>query len=173
MAQGFLLWFTGLSGSGKTTISRAVEEALRERGRMTYRLDGDKVRTGLNADLGFSPEDRRENVRRLGEVGALMVDAGLIVLVAAISPYEEDRKRARSACPEGQFFEVYVSTPLEVCEGRDPKGLYERARAGTIPNFTGISAPYEAPQDAELSVVGQGDLAAVTEHVLSAIDHLL
>lgn len=143
-----LLWFTGLSGSGKSTLAVALEERLHQQGFATYLLDGDNVRHGLNAGLGFSAEDRTENLRRIREVGKLMVDAGLIVLASFVSPYRSDREAVREAMGE-DFAEVYVSTPLEVCEARDVKGLYAKARAGEIPHFTGISAPYEAPENAE------------------------
>lgn len=146
------LWFTGLSGSGKSTLATAVEQALVARGVLAYVLDGDNVRFGLNRDLGFSPEDREENIRRIGEVCRLFHDAGVVVLTAFISPYERDRARVRDLHPEGGFVEVFVDTPLEVCEARDVKGLYAKARAGEIPDFSGISAPYEAPSRPELRV---------------------
>ena len=144
------VWFTGLSGSGKSTLAFAVERALLDRGVATYVLDGDNVRFGLNRDLGFSPDDRTENIRRIGEVCRLMVDAGLVVLTAFISPYRADRDTVRALHPHGQFLEVHVDTPLEVCEARDVKGLYAKARAGEIGEFSGISAPYEAPTAPEL-----------------------
>lgn len=146
------VWFTGLSGSGKSTLAFAVEEALVKRGVAAYVLDGDNVRFGLNSDLGFAPEDRTENIRRIGEVCRLFQDAGLIVLTAFVSPYVQDRAAVRALHPEGAFVEVFVDTPLEVCEQRDVKGLYAKARAGEIPEFTGISAPYEPPPAAELVV---------------------
>lgn len=145
-----ILWFTGLSGSGKSTIANALELKLQEQGAHTYLLDGDNIRHGLNRNLGFSPEDRVENIRRIGEVAKLFVDAGVIVLTAFISPYKEDRDMIRKIVEAGEFIEVYVDTPIEVCEQRDPKGLYKKARAGEIPNFTGISAPYEAPDAPEV-----------------------
>lgn len=150
--KGVTLWFTGLSGSGKSTIAVAAEAALREQGRLTYILDGDNVRQGLNSNLGFSPEDRTENIRRIGEVSKLFTDAGVIVLTAFISPYREDRDQVREIMAGGDFLEVHVSADVETCEGRDVKGLYKKARAGEIPNFTGISAPYEAPEKPELVV---------------------
>lgn len=150
--RGVCLWFTGLSGSGKSTIANEAQNLLFERGHLTYVLDGDNVRHGLNKDLGFSPEDRTENIRRIGEVSKLFVDAGVIVMTAFISPYHEDRERARQLMPHGEFIEVYVECNLEVCEERDVKGLYKKARAGQITDFTGISAPYEAPEDPELVV---------------------
>lgn len=147
-----LLWFTGLSGSGKSTIANALELELHTLQQRTYLLDGDNVRHGLNKDLGFSDEDRVENIRRVGEVSRLFVDAGLIVLSAFISPFRSDRQIARDFFPEGEFIEVYVSTPLAVCEERDPKGLYQKAREGVIKQFTGIDSPYEEPESAELVI---------------------
>ncbi len=139
------VWFTGLSGSGKSTCARAVERALIERGVCAYTLDGDNLRSGLNFDLGFSADDRSENIRRIGEVARLFNEAGVIVLTAFISPYEKDRERVREMLPPGGFIEVLVDCPLEECERRDVKGLYAKARAGELPDFTGISAPYERP----------------------------
>ncbi len=150
--RGALLWLTGLSGSGKSTVAFRVEHALIERGCVAYVLDGDNVRHGLNSNLGFSADDRAENIRRIGEVGKLFVDAGLITLSSLVSPYRADRDQVRALLAEDQFFEIYVNTPLEICEQRDPKGLYKRARAGEIPNFTGISDPYEEPQAPELEL---------------------
>jgi len=149
--RGAVIWFTGLSGSGKSTIARALEEALFERGIRCYVLDGDNIRHGLNKNLGFSPEDRQENIRRIGEVAKLFADAGLIAITAFISPYRADRDQAR-AISGTDFIEVYVECALEVCESRDPKGLYQKARAGLIPEFTGISAPYEPPLNPELVI---------------------
>ncbi|MEZ5279743.1 MAG: adenylyl-sulfate kinase [Acidimicrobiales bacterium] len=146
------VWFTGLSGSGKSTLAFAVEEALVSAGVLAYVLDGDNVRFGLNRDLGFSPEDREENIRRIGEVCRLMTDAGVVVLSSFISPYQRDRDGVRDLHPDGGFVEVFVDTPLEVCETRDVKGLYKKARAGEIPEFSGISAPYEAPANPELRI---------------------
>jgi adenylylsulfate kinase len=148
--RGAVLWFTGLSGSGKSTIGHRVERMLIERGAFAYVLDGDNVRHGLNSDLGFAPEDRVENIRRIGEVSRLFSDAGALVVSAFISPYRKDRDRIRGLMPEGEFVEVFVDTPLEICEARDPKGLYKKARAGEISNFTGLDAPYEAPQHPEV-----------------------
>ena len=145
-----ILWFTGLSGSGKSTIANLVEKRLHALGRHTYVLDGDNVRHGLNRDLGFTDADRVENIRRVSEVAKLFVDAGIIVLVSFISPFRSERRMARETVAENEFMEIFVDTPLEVCEGRDPKGLYEKARAGKIANFTGIDSPYEAPEAAEL-----------------------
>ena len=150
--QSKTVWFTGLSGSGKSTLAFAVEEALVAQGVAAYVLDGDNVRFGLNRDLGFAPEDRTENIRRIGEVCRLFQDAGLIVLTAFVSPYQADRDAVRALHPDDAFVEVFVDTPIEVCEARDVKGLYAKARAGEIPEFTGISAPYEAPEDPEIRV---------------------
>ena len=145
-----LLWFTGLSGSGKSTIANALDVALHQRGYHTFLLDGDNVRHGLNRDLGFSDDDRVENIRRIGEVSKLFTDAGLIVLSAFISPFSSDRRLVRNLFPAGEFIEVFMDTPLETCEQRDPKGLYQKARAGEIKDFTGIDSPYETPARPEL-----------------------
>ncbi|WP_251521423.1 MULTISPECIES: adenylyl-sulfate kinase [Staphylococcus] len=147
-----VIWFTGLSGSGKSTISVALEQALFNQGMQTYRLDGDNVRHGLNKNLGFSPEDRQENIRRIGEVSKLMVDAGMITVTAFISPYREDRDAVRALLDDQEFIEVYTQCSLETCEARDPKGLYKKARNGEISGFTGIDAPYEEPTQAEIVV---------------------
>jgi adenylylsulfate kinase len=147
-----LLWFTGLSAAGKSTIAHSVEKVLFEQGIRTYVLDGDNVRHGLNADLGFSPADRRENMRRIGEVAKLMVDAGLIVLACFVSPYREDREAVRRLFESDSYMEIYVKCPVEECEQRDPKGQYRKARAGMIENYTGISAPYEEPQNPDLVI---------------------
>ena len=146
------VWFTGLPGSGKSTLARTVEAQLASEGVLAYVLDGDNLRFGLNSDLGFSPEDRAENIRRAGDVTALLHDAGVVVLAAFISPYRRDRDRVRSLHPEGAFVEVFVDAPLEVCEQRDPKGLYARARSGAIEDLTGVTAPYEAPVAAEMRI---------------------
>ncbi len=148
---GGVLWFTGLSGSGKTTLAFELEQRLFKKGFHAYVLDGDNVRGGLNADLGFSPEDRAENIRRIGEVAALFAEAGYIVISAFISPYRRDRRQARDAADD-PFHVVYLDADLEVCESRDPKGLYKKARAGEIPDFTGISAPYEIPENPNLVI---------------------
>ena len=145
-----VLWFTGLSGSGKSTIANAVESKLLELEKHTYLLDGDNIRMGLNKGLSFSETDRVENIRRIGEVSKLFVDAGVIVLTAFISPFVKDREQVRNLLNVGEFLEVFIDTPLEVCESRDPKGLYQKARTGEIPNFTGISSPYEAPANPEI-----------------------
>jgi adenylylsulfate kinase len=150
--KGAVIWFTGLSGAGKSTVAVVLDEMLNRRGVHSYVLDGDNVRHGLNKNLGFSPEDRHENIRRIGEVAHLFEDAGLIAITAFISPYVSDRNMARDLNPNGRFIEVFCSCPLEVCEQRDPKGLYKKARAGEIKEFTGIDAPYEAPEHAEVVI---------------------
>lgn len=146
------LWLTGLSGAGKTTIAARLAAQLHELGKLTYVLDGDNLRHGINADLGYSDLDRVENIRRSAEVAKLMVDAGLIVIVAMISPFRREREKARSLFASGEFYEIFVDTPLDICEARDPKGLYVKARAGRIKDFTGIDSPYEAPVSPEFSV---------------------
>ena len=146
------IWFTGLSGSGKSTVSVALEKALFEQKITSYRLDGDNIRHGLNKNLGFSPEDRKENIRRIGEVGKLMVDAGVVTMTAFISPYEEDRNIVRDILEDGEFIEVYTKCSLDECEARDPKGLYKKARSGEIKEFTGINAPYEEPSNPEIII---------------------
>jgi len=148
--KGAVLWFTGLSASGKSTVANEVEQMLYERQCLTYVLDGDNIRHGLNKDLGFSPEDREENIRRIGEVAKLFANAGLITMTAFISPYRADRNKARELMGDGQFIEIYVDCPVDVCEKRDPKGLYEKAKKGEIKEFTGISAPYEPPENPEV-----------------------
>jgi len=150
--RGCTIWLTGLSGSGKSTIAVAAEKALHDMGRLTYILDGDNVRHGLNSNLGFSPEDRTENIRRIGEVAKLFTDGGAIVFTSFISPYRADRDRVREIMGERDFIEVHVAASLDTCEGRDAKGLYAKARKGEIPEFTGISAPYEEPEKAELVI---------------------
>ncbi len=150
--RGAVLWFTGLSGAGKSTIANAVDYKLNQRGVHTYLLDGDNIRHGLNKNLGFSAADRTENIRRIGEVAKLMMDAGLIALTAFISPYRADRDQVRALLAPGEFIEIYVKASLATCEGRDPKGLYKKARAGEIKGFTGIDDPYEAPEQAELTL---------------------
>lgn len=147
-----ILWFTGLSGAGKSTLAHAVEEQLHQLGCRTYVLDGDNVRHGLCGDLGFSAADRTENIRRIGEVAKLMIDAGVITLTAFISPFRADRERVRGMVMHGEFIEIYCHCPVEVCETRDVKGLYQRARAGEVKDFTGISSPYEAPLNPELVI---------------------
>lgn len=171
--RGAVVWFTGLSGAGKSTIAQALEHELFNRGMHTYVLDGDNIRHGLNANLGFSPEDRVENIRRVSEVAKLMADSGVIVITAFISPYRLDRRRAREIALEGkaEFVEVFVNAPLEVCETRDPKNLYKKARAGEIREFTGIDAPYEAPENPEIVV--QTDKQTVDESVATVLEQLL
>ncbi len=148
--KGAVLWFTGLSACGKSTVANTVDHMLHARGKHTYCLDGDNVRFGLNKNLGFSAEDRAENIRRIGEVAKLFCDAGMITLTAFISPYTTDRQAARELLEEGEFIEIHVNASLETCEARDPKGLYRKARAGEIKGFTGIDDPYEAPENPEL-----------------------
>jgi len=150
--RGAIIWFTGFSGSGKSTLAHAVEEMLHQRGCRTFVLDGDNVRHGLCGDLDFSTEDRQENIRRIGEVAKLFMEAGLIVLTAFISPYKADRDRVRGMVEHGDFLEIFCNTPLEICETRDVKGMYKKARAGEIAEFTGISSPYEVPTNPELAV---------------------
>nr|WP_321233980.1 adenylyl-sulfate kinase [uncultured Psychroserpens sp.] len=150
--NSFLVWFTGLSGSGKSTIANLVEKALFEKGIKTYSLDGDNIRKGINKDLSFKPEDRTENIRRIAEVSNLMIDAGLVVLAAFVSPYKKDRENIRTIVKDVNFVEVYVNTSIEECERRDVKGLYKKARAGEIKNMTGISAPYEAPEHSDVEI---------------------
>lgn len=164
-----VLWFTGLSGSGKSTIANAVETLLFERERMTYLLDGDNVRHGLNRDLGFDDISRVENIRRIGEVSKLFVDAGMITLTAFISPFRSDREQVRTLLGD-DFIEVYIDTPIEICERRDPKGLYKKARAGEIPNFTGIDSPYEAPIEADIHI--KTDELSIEECAKEVINYL-
>lgn len=169
--RGATVWFTGLSGSGKSTVAHRVERLLIERGVFAYVLDGDNVRQGLNGDLGFSAEDRRENIRRIGEVARLFADAGALVLTAFISPYRADRARVRELLGEGGFVEVHVTAPLAVCEQRDPKGLYEKARAGQIKDFTGVDAPYEEPEDPEVRIdTAEQDVDACAQRVIEYLD---
>ncbi len=171
--RGAVVWLTGLSSSGKSTLARALERELHARRIRVYVLDGDNIRHGLNANLGFSPEDRTENIRRVGEVARLMADAGVVTLSAFISPYRADRRRARAIADEGGcvFVEVFVNAPLEVCERRDPKNLYKRARAGEIKQFTGIDAPYEIPEAPEIVV--RTDAQTATESVAAILAVLL
>lgn len=151
--RSFLLWFTGLSGSGKSTIANALEVQLHEKGISTYTLDGDNIRQGINKDLGFSHEDRTENIRRIAEFAHLMVDAGVVTLAAFVSPYIKDREAIRTIVGKDHFIEIYINTSLEECERRDVKGLYKKARAGEIKNMTGISAPYEVPINPDLEII--------------------
>jgi len=167
-----ILWFTGLSGSGKSTLANAVNAALFERGLGTYVLDGDNVRHGLCKDLGFSDADREENIRRIGEVAKLFLDAGVIVLTAFVSPFRADRDKARDLVEAGEFFEIFCAADLDVCESRDPKGLYAKARSGAIKEFTGISSPYEAPDTPELKIdTGAQDLAESVNLVIKALQN--
>ena len=170
----FLLWFTGLSGSGKSTIANAVEKALFDDGVHTYTLDGDNVRKGLNANLSFSPEDRTENIRRIAEVANLMVDAGIVVLASFVSPYIKDREEVKRIVGASNYMEIYISTPVKECERRDVKGLYKKARAGEILNFTGINAPYEAPQnpDIEINTI-EMTIEEATSYIINNIKHKL
>lgn len=168
--QPVLLWFTGLSGAGKSTLANALDNALFKRNLHTYLLDGDNVRHGLNKDLSFSDTDRVENIRRIGETSKLLIDAGLIVVSAFISPFRSDRQMVRQLFAPGEFIEVYIATPLDVCESRDPKGLYKKARQGVIKRFTGIDSPYEEPEDPE--VVLTPHVNSVEECVQQLLDHL-
>jgi adenylylsulfate kinase len=168
--KGATIWLTGLSGSGKSTIAVAAEAEIVRRGRLAYVLDGDNVRHGLNSNLGFSPEDRTENIRRIGEVAKLFTDSGVLCFTSFISPYRADRDTARALMSDDDFIEVFVDADVATCEERDPKGLYKKARAGEIPEFTGISAPYEAPEKPEL-VVPTGS-QSLEESVMTLVDYL-
>lgn len=171
--RGAALWFTGLSGSGKSTLAHRVERLLVERGCFAYVLDGDNVRHGLCRDLGFSAEDREENIRRVGELARLFTDSGAIVLTAFISPYRADRASARALQGTGDFIEVHVAADLATCEARDPKGLYAKARAGEITNFTGLDAPYEAPEAPELRIdTGAADVDTCARQVVAHLEHV-
>ena len=168
--RGAIIWFTGLSGSGKSTLAHAVEETLYQQGCRTFVLDGDNVRHGLCGELGFSTQDRQENIRRIGEVAKLFMEAGIIVLTAFISPYRDDRERVRGMVEHGDFIEIFCDSSIEVCETRDVKGLYKKARAGEIPEFTGISSPYEIPENPELNVnTGTVSLDACVQQVIEKI----
>ncbi|MFG1173566.1 adenylyl-sulfate kinase [Erwiniaceae bacterium CAU 1747] len=167
--QGAVLWFTGLSGSGKSTVAGALEQVLHRLGVSTYLLDGDNVRHGLCRDLGFSEDHRRENIRRVGEVAKLMVDAGLLVLTAFISPHRVERDSVREMLGEGRFIEVFVDTPLAICEARDPKGLYKKARAGELRNFTGIDSVYEAPERPDIHLDGEQLVTHLTAQILDLL----
>jgi adenylylsulfate kinase len=169
--KGATVWLTGLSGSGKSTIAVDLEKRLCERGVRTYILDGDNIRHGLNKNLGFSPEDRTENIRRIGEVAKLFTDAGVLAITAFISPYRADRDQVRALMKAGDFIEILVDCPVEVCEQRDVKGLYKKARAGEIKEFTGISAPYEAPANAELTI--KSHELSVDAAVTKVVDYLV
>jgi len=172
--NSFLLWFTGLSGSGKSTIANLVEQKLFKQGVKTYTLDGDNIRKGLNNDLGFWPEDRTENIRRIAEVANLMTDAGLVVLAAFVSPYKKDRDNIRTIVKDANFIEVYVNTSLEECERRDVKGLYKKARAGVIKNMTGISSPYEVPENPDIEIKTEATtIDQAADHVVDYINDKL
>lgn len=165
-----VIWLTGLSGSGKSTIANALDGELYRRGHHSYLLDGDNIRFGLNKDLGFSDADRIENIRRIGEVAKLFADSGLIVITAFISPFRSDRTMVRRLLPAGSFYEVHAHASLEICESRDPKGLYKKARAGQIPNFTGIDSPYEAPDAPELVInTGELDVQTATDQLIAML----
>jgi len=165
-----VLWLTGLPGAGKSTIADALEAALLGLGMHTYVLDGDGVRTGLNKDLGFTPEDRAENVRRVAETAKLMMDAGLVVIVSLVSPFRGDRRAAKGLFSQDEFLEVYVDTPADVVVRRDPKGLYAKAKAGTLPNMTGVGQGYEPPENPDVTVTGAGDLDAAVDRLLAALE---
>lgn len=173
--KSFILWFTGLSGAGKSTLAHRLEEILYKKGCRTYVFDGDNVRHGLCSDLGFSDDDRHENIRRIGEMSKLFIDAGVIALTAFISPYRKDRQIVRSLVNPGDFIEIHCNASVDVCESRDPKGLYKKARAGEIPEFTGISSPYEVPEAAEISVdTGSTSLDECAQQILDyLVDHQL
>ncbi len=168
--NSFLIWFTGLSGSGKSTIANLVEQQLFEKGIKTYTLDGDNIRKGINNDLTFSPEDRTENIRRIAEIANLMIDAGLVVLAAFVSPYKKDRENVKNIVKNSNFVEVFINTSVEECERRDVKGLYKKARAGEIKNMTGISAPYEAPEQPDIEI--KTEEVSVKEAVNKIINHI-
>ncbi|WP_053990713.1 adenylyl-sulfate kinase [Mangrovimonas sp. TPBH4] len=168
--NSFLLWFTGLSGSGKSTIANVVEQQLFKKGIKTYTLDGDNIRKGLNSDLTFSPEDRTENIRRIAETANLMVDAGLVVLAAFVSPYKKDRENIKRILKDVNFVEIYINTSVEECERRDVKGLYKKARAGEIKNMTGISAPYEAPENPDIEILTENEsVEAAAQRIIEFI----
>lgn len=172
--QSFLIWFTGLSGSGKSTIANALEKALFDKGIRTYTLDGDNLRYGLNKDLGFSPLDRTENIRRIAETAKLMIDAGIVVLAAFVSPYIKDRENIKHIVKDVNFVEVYVNTSIEECERRDVKGLYKKARSGEIKNMTGISAPYEAPVNPDIEIKTEKmDVETAVSEILKYINSKL
>ena len=168
--NSFLLWFTGLSGSGKSTIANALEHKLHQEGIKTYALDGDNIRKGINNDLTFSPDDRKENIRRIAEVANLMVDSGVVVLAAFVSPYKKDRENIARIVGNDNFVEIFVNTSLEECERRDVKGLYKKARAGEIKDFTGVNAPYEAPDSPDVEIVTDG--LSIEECVLRIYDKI-
>ena len=174
MQNNLVVWFTGLSGSGKSTLAKSVAKKLEEKNIPVYELDGDMLREGLNRNLGFSTEDRKENIRRAGEIAKLFFDKGFVVLCTFISPFRDDRQNVRKFFPAGKFVEVYVNAPLAVCEQRDVKGLYKKARAGELKDFTGISSPYEEPLHAEITVITEKNSAAVNaENILQYLLPLL
>ena len=168
--NSLLLWFTGLSGSGKSTIANKVEVELHKQGIKTYTLDGDNIRKGLNSDLLFSPDDRTENIRRIAETANLMIDAGLVVLAAFVSPYKKDRENIETIVGDVNFVEIYINTSIEECERRDVKGLYKKARAGEIKNMTGISAPYEEPENPDVEILTENE--TIEESVIKIIDFI-
>jgi adenylylsulfate kinase len=171
--KGVVLWFTGLSGSGKSTIANEVSYRLHKMGKLSYILDGDNIRHGLNKDLGFSPEDRKENIRRISEVANLFADAGFITITAFISPYREDRDFCRNLVGEGRFIEIYAKASLDTCEKRDPKGMYKKVRAGIIKEFTGISAPYEEPLNPEIVIdTDKESIDSSTDIVIKKLEEL-
>jgi adenylylsulfate kinase len=171
--KGVLVWFTGLSGSGKSTVANALEKKLYGMGKLTYLLDGDNIRHGLNSDLGFSLQDRKENIRRIGDVAKLFVDAGVIVLTSFVSPLKEDRNTVRNLLTD-RFIEVFADCPLDVCEARDPKGLYKKARAGEIENFTGVDSPYEKPENPEIVLqTGSQSIEECVEVILQYLNERL
>ncbi|KAA9013586.1 adenylyl-sulfate kinase [Niallia endozanthoxylica] len=170
--KSYILWFTGLSGSGKSTIANLVEKKLHEMGISTYILDGDNLREGINQDLGFSSEDRKENLRRIGEIAKLFVDGGIVTLATFISPYASDREKVRKKVRQGEFIEIYVKCSLEECENRDPKGLYKKARQGEISNFTGVSAPYEEPENPEIIIeTNQKSVGECVQQIINYLKH--
>ena len=172
--NSFLLWFTGLSGSGKSTIANVVEKKLHRKGIKTYTLDGDNIRKGINSDLSFSPEDRTENIRRIAEIAALMVDAGVVVLAAFVSPYKKDRENIKSIVKDVNFVEIFINTSVEECERRDVKGLYKKARSGEIKNMTGVSAPYEAPTHPDIEIKTENEsIEAAAEKIIDYISEKL
>jgi adenylylsulfate kinase len=168
--NSFLLWFTGLSGSGKSTIANAVEYELHKQGLKTYSLDGDNIRKGLNSDLTFSPQDRTENIRRIAETANLLIDAGMVVLAAFVSPYKKDRDNIKNIVKDVNFIEIYINTSIEECERRDVKGLYQKARAGEIKNMTGISSPYEAPENPDIEI--HTETVSLVKAVEKIIDYI-
>ncbi|MGB5653753.1 MAG: adenylyl-sulfate kinase [Robiginitalea sp.] len=171
--NSFLVFFTGLSGSGKSTLCNALEQLLHQKGIRTYVLDGDNIRLGINKNLGFSPEDRTENIRRIGEISNLFIEAGIVILAAFVAPYQRDRENIRSLVGADHFVEVFVNTPLEICEARDVKGLYAKARKGEITNMTGISAPYEAPDSPDIEIDGENSIETGVNEIFKSIEHKL